>query len=132
MKSTEMESQYLHNIPLISHIIGQMIDACRLITTWNEGVVTAEDYLVSPEGMQKMAASCMLIESIGKGVKKIDRLVQGLLYDKFPDTQWKEIMGLRDHIAHGYFNLDADIIFDVVKNNIPPLQTTLIELKSLL
>ncbi|MDE5607540.1 MAG: DUF86 domain-containing protein [Muribaculaceae bacterium] len=82
--------------------------------------------------MQKMAASCMLIESIGEGVKKIDRLIPGFLYERFPDTQWKEIMGLRDHIAHGYFNLDADIIFDVVKNNIPLLQTTLIEMKSIL
>lgn len=127
-----MESLYLHNIPLVNHIIGQMIDACRLINTWNEGVMSADDYLISPEGMQKMAASCMLIESIGEGVKKIDRLIPGFLYERFPDTQWKEIMGLRDHIAHGYFNLDADIIFDVVKNNIPLLQTTLIEMKSIL
>lgn len=108
-----------------------MIEACGLISSWNECVLTSEDYLASPEGVQKMAASCMLIESIGEGVKKIDRLTQGLLYDKFPNTQWKEIMGLRDHIAHGYFNLDADIIFDVVKTEIPPLQKTLVELKAL-
>ena len=74
----------------------------------------------------------MLIESIGEGVKKIDRLIPGVLYDKFPNIQWKEIMGLRDHIAHGYFNLDADIIFDVVKTEIPCRQKTLIELKSAL
>ncbi len=108
-----------------------MIEACGLITSWNEKVKSSTDYLTSPEGMQKMAASCMLIESIGEGVKKIARLTQGLLYDKFPNTQWKEIMGLRDHIAHGYFNLDADIIFDVVKNEIPSLQATLIELKAI-
>lgn len=74
----------------------------------------------------------MLIESIGEGVKKIDRLTQGLLYDKFPNTPWKEIMGLRDHIAHGYFSLDAEIIFDVVKTEIPSLQTTLTDLKNLI
>ncbi len=78
-----------------------------------------------------MAASCMLIESIGESVRKIDRLTQGLLYEKFPNTPWREIMGLRDHIAHGYFNLDAEIILDVVKNEIPTLQQTLTELKSL-
>ena len=105
-----------------------MIEACELITSWNEKVKSSDDYLTSPDGMQKMAASCMLIESIGEGIKKIDRLAQGLLYEKFPDTQWKEIMGLRDHIAHGYFNLDADIIFDVVKTEIPILQQTLSEL----
>lgn len=109
-----------------------MIEACDLIASWNESVKTSDDYLTSTEGMQKMAASCMLIESIGEGVKKIDRLAHGLLYEKFPNTQWKEIMGLRDHIAHGYFNLDADIIFDVVKTEITPLQSTLAALKLML
>lgn len=108
-----------------------MIEACELITTWNEKVKSSDDYLTSPEGVQKMAASCMLIESIGEGVKKIDRLTQGLLYNKFPNTQWKEIMGLRDHIAHGYFNIDSDIIFDVVKDEIPSLRKTLVELRHL-
>lgn len=122
----------MHNTPLINHIVGQMIEACGLISLWNESVATSDDYLTSPDGMQKMAASCMLIESIGEGVKKIDRLAQGFLYDNYPNTQWKEIMGLRDHIAHGYFNLDADIIFDVVKTEIPTLQKTLKELKSIL
>ena len=127
-----MASQYSHNVPLINHIIRQMIEACELITSWNEKVTSSDDYLTSPDGMQKMAASCMLIESIGEGVKKIDRLTQGLLYEKFPNTPWKEIMGLRDHIAHGYFNLDADIIFDVVKTEILPLQNTLTDLQNLL
>ncbi|MDE7472856.1 MAG: DUF86 domain-containing protein [Muribaculaceae bacterium] len=126
-----MESQYLPKAPLITHILSQMIEACELITTWNEKVKSSDDYLTSPEGVQKMAASCMLIESIGEGVKKIDRLTKGLLYDKFPNTQWKEIMGLRDHIAHGYFNIDSDIIFDVVKDEIPSLRKTLIELRRL-
>ena len=114
-----MESRYSLNATLITHILKQMIEACGLIISWNEKVEASDDYFTSPEGMQKMAASCMLIESIGEGIKKIDRMAQGLLYDKFPDTQWKEIMGLRDHIAHGYFNLDADIIFDVAKRNSP-------------
>ena len=124
-----MESQFLPKAPLINHIVGQMIEACELIVSWNDKVTSSDDYLTSPEGKQIMAASCMLIESIGEGVKKIDRLTQGLLYDKFPNTQWKEIMGLRDHIAHGYFNIDSDIIFDVVKTEIPSLQSTLGELK---
>ena len=127
-----MESQYSHKRHLLNHILSQMIEACELISSWNESVLTPDEYLNSPDGVQKMAASCMLIESIGEGVKKVDRLTQGLLYDKFPNTQWKEIMGLRDHIAHGYFNLDADIIFDVVKTEIPPLQKTLVELKSII
>lgn len=114
---------------LISHILGQMIESCSLIMIWNESITDANDYPVSPIGMEKMAASCMLIEAIGEGVKKIDKIVPGFLADKSSETQWKQIMGLRDHIAHGYFNLDADIIFDVVKNEIPTLKDTLEEIK---
>ena len=102
-----------------------MIEACELIVLWNKDVRSTDDYLLSPEGMQKMAASCMLIESIGEGVKKIDRIMPGLLVEIAPETPWKNIKGLRDHIAHGYFNIDADIVFDVSINEIEPLKKEL-------
>ena len=100
-----------------------------MLMTWNESITDANDYPTSPTGMEKMAASCMLIEAIGEGVKKIDKIEPLFLAEKSPETQWKQIMGLRDHIAHGYFNLDADIIFDVVKDEIPKLRETLIKIK---
>ena len=124
-----MESQSSQS-NLIYHILGQMIEACHLIMTWNDNIVEATDYTISPIGMEKMAASCMLIEAIGEGVKKIDKIVPEFLEEKSPETQWKQIMGLRNHIAHGYFDLDADIIFDVVKNEIPSLKETLQRIKS--
>ncbi len=71
-----------------------------------------------------MAATCMLLEAIGEGVKKIDKLRPGLL-DSEPEIPWREIKGLRDHIAHGYFNLDAEIIFDVAVEELPPLKAAL-------
>ena len=128
MKLTEMELQS-SQINLLSHIIGQMIEACDMIMIWNENISEANEYPTSPAGMEKMAASCMLIEAIGEGVKKIDKIIPGFLAQKSPETQWKQIMGLRDHIAHGYFNLDADIIFDVVKNEIPALKEILKKIK---
>lgn len=30
-------------------------------------------------------------------------------------------MGMRDHIAHGYFDIDAELVFQTVKNNLKPL-----------
>lgn len=30
-------------------------------------------------------------------------------------------MGIRDIIAHHYFDLDAEIVYDVVKNNLPQM-----------
>lgn len=108
-----MESQSLHNQELVMHILQQLSRACDLIVTWNEGVTSEDDYLSSSAGMEKMAASCMILESIGEGAKKIDRLMPGFLVENEPDIPWKRIKGLRDHIAHGYFELDATVIYNV-------------------
>lgn len=33
----------------------------------------------------------------------------------------KDVIGIRNHIAHGYFDIDGDIVLDVIKNNLDEL-----------
>lgn len=40
--------------------------------------------------------------------------------------------GMRDHIAHGYFNIDADFVYDLVVNEIPGLRSVFERLKNFL
>lgn len=127
-----MESQSSRNKELACHICKQMSDSCNLIIEWNSDIVSAQDYLLSSIGMQRMAASCMLIETLGEGAKKIDSLLPDFLTEQAPEIPWKNLKGLRDHIAHGYFNLDADIIFDVAVNEVPTLKKSLDKLISYL
>lgn len=88
---------------------------------WNSSVLSVDDYYGSPEGMKNLAASCMLIEAIGEGVKQIDKLSKSQLLQERPEIPWVDIIGIRNHIAHGYFDIDGDIVFDVVKNNLDDL-----------
>ena len=111
------------NIPQTRLILTQLIEACDLLLLWNREVQTAQEYYQSPEGVQKMAASCMIIESIGEGVKRLDKVAPNLLAECAPDVPWKSVKGLRDRIAHGYFDIDGDIIFDVISNKITPLKS---------
>lgn len=119
-----MEYTSYNTFQIVRHTLCQLKDACGLIIEWNKNIHNINDYLCSPSGMQTMAASCMLIESIGEGIKKIDKHLPVFLNKEAPDIPWKEIKGLRDHIAHGYFNLDAEIILDVALNEIKPLKAT--------
>lgn len=72
--------------------------------------------------MKNLAARCMLIEAIGEGVKQIDKFTDSKLLTERPEIPWKDVIGIRNHIAHGYFDIDGDIVFDVVKNNLDSLQ----------
>ena len=76
--------------------------------------------------MKTLAASCMLLETIGEGVKKIDKKTNHQLLPIRSEIPWKQVMGIRDHIAHGYFDINADLIFDVVKNDLDDLREAII------
>lgn len=63
----------------------------------------------------------MLIEAIGEGFKKIDAKTDHQLLPYRPEIPWRQVMGMRDHIAHGYFDINADLVWDVLRNDIQPL-----------
>lgn len=71
--------------------------------------------------MKNLAASCMLIEAIGETIRQIDKITDSKLLQERPEIPWKDVIGIRNHIAHGYFDIDGDIVFDVVKNNLDAL-----------
>jgi len=64
----------------------------------------------------------MLIEAIGEGFKQIDKLTKGDFLSLRPEIPWEDVMCIRNHIAHGYFDIDGDIIFSTVKNDLDALE----------
>ena len=72
--------------------------------------------------MKTLAADCMLIEAIGEGIKRIDERTNQQLLVLRPEIPWNAVKGMRNHIAHGYFDINTDHVWDVVKNDLPPLR----------
>ena len=99
----------------------QIKKAIEQLQDWNKDILNVDDYYSTPEGMKNLAASCMLIEAIEEGVKQIDKLTQSRLLDERPEIPWQDVIGIRNHIAHGYFDIDGDIVLDVIKNNLDEL-----------
>lgn len=99
----------------------QIKKAIEQLQDWNKDIQNVDDYYSTPDGMKNLAASCMLIEAIGEGVKQIDKLTQSRLLDERPEIHWQDVIGIRNHIAHGYFDIDGDIVLDVIKNNLDEL-----------
>ena len=63
----------------------------------------------------------MLIEAIGESVKQIDNITHGELLQERPEIPWEDVIGIRNHIAHGYFDIDGDIVFNTIKKDLNPL-----------
>lgn len=102
-------------------LLFQIRAAILQLKEWNNNVQSSDDYYCSPDGMKDLAASCMLIEAIGESIKQVDKITDGKLLVKRPEIPWKDVIGIRNHIAHGYFDIDGDMVFDVVKNDLDSL-----------
>ena len=61
------------------------------------------------------------IEVIGEASKNISAEFK----DKYNEVPWKEIIGTRDKITHHYFGLNLDVIWEIVKENLPDLKKKL-------
>ena len=96
----------------------------RIIKNSKE-IDNSEYYLLSSAGMERLESTCMLILAIGESVKGIDKMTNKQLLVNYPEVDWKGVMGIRDIIAHHYFDLDESIVFGVVKNKLPGLLATI-------
>ena len=82
------------------------------------------DYYESPAGMERLESTCMLLIAIGESIKGIDKITEKKLLPQYPEVDWRGAMGIRDIIAHHYFEWDAEVVFNVVKNEFPGLLCT--------
>lgn len=74
-----------------------------------------EEKFSRDETLQK--AFVRSLEIIGEATKNLPK--------KFTETHievdWKAIAGMRDRLIHGYFGVDYQIVWDVIKTEIPKL-----------
>ena len=116
-----MELEYSKETALVHEIFMQIRGAIVQLQEWNRDVKNMHDLESSPLGMQRLAGNYMLIQAIGEGVKKIDKYTNGKLWEYRPEIPWRRVMGMRDRISHGYFELDTGYIDDMIKNDLAPL-----------
>lgn len=93
--------------------------ALTLIVERAAVAATPDDFLLSPEGMLRLDAICMNLIALGEAVKGLDKITKGELLPNYPEIYWKGVMKMRDKIAHHYFEMDVEVVFKTLKEDIP-------------
>lgn len=96
-------------------------DALKMIIDRSSVVNTPDDFLISPDGMMRLDAICMNLIALGEAVKGLDKITKGELLILFPEIYWSGVMRMRDKIAHHYFEIDAEVVYKTLKNDIPAM-----------
>jgi uncharacterized protein with HEPN domain len=117
-----MASLSLQQLRIVEDMLKQILDSIHKLELWNEPYSDVNEMLSSPDGVKTLAADCMLIEAIGEGFKRIDERTKQQLLPTRPEIPWNAVKGMRNHIAHGYFDINNEMVWDVVKNDLPTLR----------
>ncbi|EMJ90378.1 DUF86 domain-containing protein [Leptospira meyeri] len=64
------------------------------------------------------------IEIIGEASNKLSDSFK----KKYNEPEWRKFSATRNHLIHGYFIVDYDIVWDLVKNKIPVLEVQIKEI----
>ncbi|OKZ09764.1 HepT-like ribonuclease domain-containing protein [Bacteroides stercorirosoris] len=111
----------LHTLELIRSSLEQIEKRCS-------DIHSTDDFLLSDTGMMKLDSICMKLTAIGESIKNLDKITNKELLVKYPEIPWKNVMGIRDIIVHHYFDVDADEIFRICKEDLPQLYEIIIRM----
>lgn len=106
---------------LVIEILRQILAAGEKVSGRFEGIRTADDFLIDERGLERLDSICMQLIAIGESLKNLDKITHQELLPKYPSIEWQKAMGLRDIISHHYFDINAEVIYDVCMNEIPGL-----------
>ena len=110
------------NKEIVLATLQKIVETIDMLLDWNKNIQDADEWPKSSAGMQLLSANCMLIQAIGEAVKQLEKRAGIDFLNQCPDIPWQEIKSMRNHIAHGYFEIDTDYIFSTIKNDLVPLK----------
>jgi len=110
---------------LILECLSRIEETILHIQERTQNINAAEDFLNTPNGVDMLDVAVIRLEAIGETIKNIDKNTDGLLLQKYTDIPWSKIKKVRDIIAHHYFDVDEEIIFNIVKNDLDVLLATI-------
>ncbi len=62
-------------------------------------------------------AAVQAVTVIGEAASQIREYLEETL----PDVQWRECVGMRNQLVHGYFNIDLDEVWKTIQQDLPAL-----------
>ena len=105
------------DLPYIKHILDAIKDIEESVKKTSK-----EDF---PDDKDIRDANIKRLEIIGEAVKNISNKLK----EEHKEVEWKKIAGTRDKIIHGYFGVDLEIVWNIIKDDLPVLEKKMQKIK---
>jgi uncharacterized protein with HEPN domain len=96
--------------------LDHMIDAVRQVCGYLEGM-SREAFLDDKRTQQAVILNIIIL---GEAATKLLKDHEPFL-DRYPDVPWRSMKGMRNRIAHGYFDINLDVVWETAQTALPDL-----------
>ncbi len=97
-----------------SFYLNDMLDSIAAI----KGYIHGLDYAAFLEDRKTYSATVRELEIIGEASGKLSETLK----IQHPEIDWRTIKDFRNVLAHEYFNINSEILWDIVQNKLEPLK----------
>ena len=102
--------------------LDDIAESCQKARNYSTGL-TFEQFSADERTMDAIVRN---LEIIGEAVKKLPPELKAAR----PDVDWKKIARFRDIVVHHYFKVDLEVVWDIIKNKIVPLEEAVTDLSA--
>ncbi|MHA1746268.1 MAG: HepT-like ribonuclease domain-containing protein [Promethearchaeota archaeon] len=93
--------------------IRHIFDACNEILSFTENLTETQ---FKTNRMLHLAI-VHLLEIIGEAANSLSKKIT----QKYEEVPWKSIIGMRNRLIHGYFDIDLKIVWQTIQTDVPLL-----------
>jgi uncharacterized protein with HEPN domain len=110
---------------LLFELLLELEEAIRRIERRFTRIQKADDFIADDDGLDRLDGISMMLIAISENIRRLDRLMGESLANRYPEIPWSEIKGIRNILAHDYFDIDPEEIYRICREDLEILKRVL-------
>lgn len=105
------------------NLLEHMLEAVQSVRGYTHGV-RKEEFIRDRKTQQAVILNILII---GEAATRIENEKTDFAIGH-PEIPWKQMRGMRNRMAHGYFEIDLDVVWETIRRALPELERKISEI----
>lgn len=114
---------------LLLELLLEVEEAIRRIERRFTGIQKADDFIANDDGLDRLDGISMMLIAISENIRRIDRVTEDDLDNRYPEIPWSDVKGIRNILAHDYFDIDPEEVYKICANDLAILKQALAKMR---